>query len=266
MTRDSSTEHDLADWEAIADHWDQQTGDGTDFQKLLVFPATDRLLEARPGEVVLDACCGNGNYARRLGERGCRVIAFDGSRRMIHHAQRRHRPGHGDVTYHVADACDAAAVRALSGGQSIDAAVCCMALMDLPVLEPLLRAVRGCLKPGGRFVYSVAHPAFHSNEPLKWAVQDDGGVQDGKPVQTFGLLVTRYLTPWPHPSRGLLGQPRPHPMYHRPLRDLLGACFAAGFVVTGLDEPAFPPDTRLRSPFSWARRPELPPVLVVRLA
>ncbi|MFN4241602.1 MAG: class I SAM-dependent methyltransferase [Tepidisphaerales bacterium] len=265
MSSAPDSRRDCADWDAIADHWDAQVGEGSDFQKLLVFPATDRLLELRGGEVVLDACCGNGHHARRLAARGCRVVAFDGSARMIHHARRRHRPGSGDVVYHVADACDIDALRQALGDERFDAAVCTMALMDLPTLEPLLHAVRTSLRPGGRFVFSVAHPAFFSNEPLKWAQQDDGGETDGRPRQTFGVLVTRYLTPWPHPSRGLLGQPRAHTMYHRPLSELLGACFAAGFVVTALAEPAFPPDTRLRSPFSWARRPELPPVLVVRL-
>jgi hypothetical protein len=46
---------------------------------------------------------------------------------------------------------------------------------------------------------------------------------------------------------------------------VLRSCFEAGFVVDGFDEPTFPPDPRLRSPFSWARRHEIPPVIVVRL-
>lgn len=255
------------DWDEIAEHWDEAIGEGNDFQKTLIIPATDRLLGRwiGPGSVVLDACCGNGNYSRRLGRNGCRVVAFDGSAKLIELARRRQRPEHGDVTYHVQDACSEAGLMTLLGEQTLDAAVCSMAMMDLPVLEPLLRAVRRAVRPEGAFVFSVGHPCFHSNESLKTATQSDGGDNGGEPYQTFGCLVTRYLTDWPHPSRGLLDQPKPHWMWHRPISALLGSCFNAGWTVDGLVEPAFPIDTRLRSPFTWARRPEIPPAMVVRL-
>ena len=51
-------------WERIAPWWDQQLGEGNDFQKTLIMPATDRLLDPRPGQVILDVACGNGNYSR----------------------------------------------------------------------------------------------------------------------------------------------------------------------------------------------------------
>ncbi len=258
--------HDYRDdWNHIADHWDRAIADGNDFQKTLIIPTTDHLLKPLPGQRILDACCGNGNYARRLGRNGSLVTAFDGSSRLIELAKLRHRPEHGTVDYHSADACIESEVLAVIGDQNLDAAVCSMAMMDLPTLGPLLSAVRKSLKPGCPFVFSVAHPAFHSNEPLKYAHQNDGGDDGGNPSQVFGLIVTRYLSDWPHPSRGLLDQPRPHMLFHRPLSTLLRECFQAGFALTALEEPAFPADTRLRSPFTWSRRPEIPPALVVRL-
>jgi SAM-dependent methyltransferase len=252
-------------WNEIADHWDAAIGEGNDFQKTLIIPATDRLLSPAPGERILDACCGNGNYARRLSRNGCEVLAFDGSSRFVELARARPAQPPGSVSYHVADACDPEELARLLPAACVDKAVSSMAVMDLPTLEPLMTAVRRALRPGGVFVVSVGHPSFHSNEPLKTAFQSDGGEDGGEPSQSFGCLVTRYLTDWPHPSRGLLDQPKPHMMYHRSLASLLAPCLAAGFVVDGLEEPAFPPDTRLRSPFTWARRPEIPPALVLRL-
>lgn len=247
-------------WERIGAHWDEQVGEGNVFQTDLVMPATDALLAVQPGERVLDACCGNGNYARRLARRGARVVAFDGAATLIDRARQRTRPADGEIAYHVADACDAAAVRAL--GDGFDAAVCSFALMDLPTIAPLLSAVRAMLKPAGRFVWSTGHPAFHTNESTPVARQEQG---EGAAEQTFGLEVTRYAADWPHRSRGILGQPEPHWIYHRSLSTLFAECFRAGFVVDGLQEPTFAPDTRARSPFSWARRPEIPPAMVVRL-
>lgn len=249
-------------WDAIAAHWDAQVGEGNDFQKQLVMPATDRLLAARPGERILDACCGNGNYARRLARSGCRVVAFDGAPTFVTLARTRTTASDGDVTYHVVDGCEEAAIVSLGGHHSFDAVVSSFALMDLPTIDPLLRAARLLLKSGGRFVWSTGHPAFHTNESRMTASQDHG---EGAPEQSFGVEVTRYAREWPHRSRGLLGQPEPHWIYHRSLSTLFASCFAAGFVIDGMIEPTFEPDTRARSPFSWARRPDLPPAIVVRL-
>lgn len=257
------------DWNDIAEHWDAAIGEGNDFQKTLIIPATDRLLNPQPGQVVLDACCGNGSYSRRLGRNGVKVVAFDGSEKLVELARKRQLPEHGDIRYFVADATDegemAAGLAGLLGEARLDAAVCSMAMMDLHDIGPLLRFVKGRLKPGAPFVFSIGHPAFHSNESRKWAIQSDGGETGGVPYQEFGCLVTRYLSDWPHPSRGLLDQPKPHMMFHRSIATVFKSCFEAGFIIDGLEEPAFPIDTRLRSPFTWARRPEIPPALVVRL-
>ena len=249
-------------WNQLAPFWNEQIGEGNDFQKQLVMPATERLLQPRAGERILDACCGNGNYSRRLGRAGCNVVAFDGAAAFVDIAWARTSKADGQITFAVADACDFQAVLDVGQDQPFEAAVCSFALMDLPTIEPLLRAVRQMLTPGGRFVWSMGHPVFHTNEAIKIARQDDG---EGIPAQTFGMEVTRYATDWPHLSRGILGQPQPHWIYHRSISTLLNSCFACGFTLDGIEEPTFEPDTRARSPFSWARRPEIPPAFVVRL-
>lgn len=237
-------------------------GEGNDFQKQLVMPATTKLLAPAAGERVLDACCGNGNYARRLGRLGCRVIAFDGAVRFVELARERTTAADGHIEYFVADATDEHAVAALAEPGTIDAVVCSFGVMDLPTIEPLFRAVRTLLRPSGRFVFSLGHPAFHTNEAQMVARQDHG---EGEPRQLFGVEVTRYASDWPHLSRGLLNQPEAHWIYHRSLSTLLASCFAAGFVVDGVEEPTYEPDTRARSPFAWARRVEIPPAIVIRL-
>ena len=42
-------------WNANARWWDDQIGDGNDFQLLLIEPATDRLLRVAPGDTVKKA-------------------------------------------------------------------------------------------------------------------------------------------------------------------------------------------------------------------
>jgi len=81
----------------------------------------------------------------------------------------------GDIEYRVPDATDETVLMTLGPGR-FDAAVCSMALMDLPTIAPLLSALRRLLKPGGQFVFSVPHPCFSSCQSPMTAelVQSDG--------------------------------------------------------------------------------------------
>ena len=73
LTRESQ-----AIWNAKAAFWDERMGaEGNAFQRVLVGPATERLLALRPGELVPDVACGNGVMARRLAALGAHVVGCD---------------------------------------------------------------------------------------------------------------------------------------------------------------------------------------------
>jgi hypothetical protein len=65
----------------------------------------------------------------------------------------------------------------------------------------------------------------------------------------------------------MAGQPVPHIYFHRPISQILGSGFAAGFVVSGMEEPAFPPDFPHRSSeLTWGGNySEFPPVLAASM-
>jgi 2-polyprenyl-3-methyl-5-hydroxy-6-metoxy-1,4-benzoquinol methylase len=253
-------------WEEKATFWDEAMGEGNAFQRVLVGPATERLLGVRTGETVLDVACGNGVFSRRLAELGAGVVATDFSEKFIELARARtERAGYGEaVEYLVADATDEGRMLALGEGR-FDAAVCNMALMDMPSIDPLIRALRRLLKPGGRFVFSVQHPAFNSNAVRLLLEEED---RDGTLIETYSIKVTGYLHVPPGKGAGMPGEPVPHPYFHRTLSELFGACFGAGFVVDGVEEPTFPkPEEGSQPPtraLSWENFAGIPPVLVAR--
>jgi 2-polyprenyl-3-methyl-5-hydroxy-6-metoxy-1,4-benzoquinol methylase len=253
-------------WEKKAAFWDEMMGEGNAFQRVLIGPATERLLTVLPGETVLDVACGNGVFARRLAELGARVAAVDFSENFVELARARtEEAGYGAaVEYLVADATDEEQMLAL-GEERFDAVVCNMALMDMPVIDPLMRALRRLLKPNGRFVFSVQHPAFNSNA-VRLALEVEEG--DGTLVETYSVKVTGYLYVPAGKGAGMPGEPVAHPYFHRPLSELFGACFRAGFAVDGLEEPSFAraedgSRSAARS-LSWEDFVGIPPVLVVR--
>lgn len=229
--------------------------EGNLFARTLVTPTCERLLALREGESVLDVACGTGVQARRMASLGARVVGVDVSAGMLERARARG----GGVDYRQLDAGDETALRSLG---SFDAVVCCMAWMDMPDLDPLLRAAPALLRPGGRLVSVLCHPCFNFAEARLVVEQEE---RDGQLLTRGGVTLHDYLTPRSSLGAGAPGEPNPHRYYHRPLNDLLGRCFAAGLVLDGLEEPAFAPDTESTRAVSWQRMPGIPPVLGLRL-
>jgi SAM-dependent methyltransferase len=248
-------------WDLKAPAWDARMGEGNAFQRVLVGPAAERLLAVQPGETVLDVACGNGVFSRRLAALGAHVVATDFSARFLELARARGAGQAGQIEYRQADATDAAQLLALGVGR-FDAAVCNMALQDMPVVEPLFGALARLLTPAGRFVFTLPHPAFNYPGGTRLALEEDD--VEGRVVETYSVRVSNYLTVPPVKGAGMAGEPAPHHYFHRPLSRLLGTGFAAGFVLDGLEEPAFGPEDRAGRPLGWANFTTVPPVLAAR--
>jgi 2-polyprenyl-3-methyl-5-hydroxy-6-metoxy-1,4-benzoquinol methylase len=228
MSDPNTTPESRRRWEANADCWDARMGDlSNSFHRTIVRPHTEELLGVRPGDLVLDIACGNGNFSAWLAEKGAEVTAFDFSAKMIGHAKRR-RTAHPDrIGFFVCDATDYEQLMRLPKDRPFDKAVANMAVMDIAAIGPLFRAVFGMLKPGGVFVFSTHHPCF---------VKPDGN----------------YLTPFVHEGEAIAGQPVKQLYYHRSLQEIFQTGFAAGFVVDGFYEV---PDND----------PEIPVIAIVRM-
>lgn len=260
-TRDAEMTARLSDevreiWDAKAAFWDERMGDGNQFQRELIGPATERLLQLQPGERVLDVGCGNGVSTRRLAELGARITGIDYSAQFIALARARRTPWDERIDYRVVDATNADHLLALGEG-AFDALVCNMVLMDMPLIEPLLRCARRLLTPNGRFVFSVQHPAFNSNAVILCGERQDD-------VTTQWVKLSDYLHVPAGRGTGMPGEPLSHWYFHRPLHELFGAFFQAGFVLDGLEEPRFLTQPENPHHLNWSNMPGIPPVLVAR--
>lgn len=256
------TQETQAIWNQNAAFWDSMLGDeGNRFHRAIVEPTVLNLLSLQPGEHVLEVACGNGAFARKMAHAGVTVVATDFSAVLLDRAKERTRDNADRIEYRLVDATDETQLLHL-GEHSFDAAVCNMGLMDMPVVEPLFRALRRVLKTDGRFVFSIQHPSFNSNGTTKLVESED---RSGELITTYAIKVWRYRTAWAERGIGIEGQPAPHYYFHRPLSALLNACFQAGFVVDGLEEPSDPSPMNESMWYSWANYKELPAVLAARL-
>ena len=248
-------------WDDNAAFWDNHVGEeGNVFARTLVYPTSERLLEPQPGWRVLEIACANGNFARRIAPQVAHVLATDISPQMIEIAKARTPDTITNVEFRTLDAADPDALAAVTE-QSFDAAVCNMAIMDMPAIEPMLAAFRRLLKPGGRFVFTTMHPCFNSGAITRMVeTSDEGGV-----FRTiYSIKSSHYHTPRHFLGLAVADQPRPQYYFHRSFSDLFAPCFANGFVLDALEEPVFREGNPERA-LSLANFAELPPVLAVRL-
>ena len=186
------SDENLRIWDANARWWDDRISDGNAFQTLLIEPSTQRLLAVTSEDVIVDIACGAGRFARRLAELGATVVAFDYSSKFIERARER-TPKSASIEYHVLDAGKAEALLSLGVGR-FDKAVCTMALMDMPEINPLLSALKQLLKPGGLFVFSVTHPCFHSAGIQRFAEMYEE--EAGRHIVRTGVKVSSYVFPF----------------------------------------------------------------------
>lgn len=100
------------------------------------------LLDAKPGERILDVGCGSGHLTKQIADAGAEVIGLDSSLEMITTA----RAAYPSINFILADASD------FSFDQPFDAIFSNAALHWVKPAEAAIVCMSRALKPGGRFV------------------------------------------------------------------------------------------------------------------
>ncbi|MEZ4522181.1 MAG: class I SAM-dependent methyltransferase [Thermomicrobiales bacterium] len=247
-------------WDNLAEWWDDQIGDGNPTQDLVVEPNTEKLLELKPGERVLDIACGAGRFARRMADAGAIVTAFDHAERFVNRARERSKGYEDRISYHVVNATDVDGMLALGAGE-FDAAVCTMAIMDMAEITPLFSTLPKLLKPDGRFVFSITHPVFNTEDSRPTVERIAVGTDM---VNRYAVSVASYLETRMEKGIGVPGQPDLQHYFHRPLGMLVNTASDCGLVLDRLEEPAFPRGLPADNPMAQSNFEYIPWVLLAR--
>lgn len=230
-------------WDPVAAWYDKLVGEsGSDYHRHVILPGTMKLLDIRPGEEILDVCCGQGVLAPLLLDAGAsRITGVDASPRLVDAARKRHG-GNPRVSFQVEDACRPGAW----ADGSYDAATCLMAVHDVPDIAGLFTNLAKALRPAGRAVLVFMHPCFRIPKRTHWGFDNDQKIQFRR-VDAYGSGEAIPVTT--HPGRPESGSTLFH---HRPLAEVLTALGTAGLGVTGCEEWCSHRRSQGTGPFSRA--------------
>jgi SAM-dependent methyltransferase len=172
---------------------------------------------------VLDAGCGGGALAARLGVLGAAVTGIDLSAGLLRIARERLGP---DVPLHRGDLGQPLPF----GAGSFDLVVSSLVMHYIADWAPPLREFRRVLSPGGRLVFSTHHPFTD----LRVSGSDDY-------LGTF-----QFTEVWERDGRAM-----PMRFWHRPLRAMMAALRDAGFRVDEIAEPDPAPELAAADPKTY---------------
>ena len=219
----------ISAWNAGADAWDTFVESGADYYRIEVHgPALLAVCEPLLGQRVLDLGCGQGYFSRRLAGRGAEVSAIDISARLLALAERREARERLGIRYHC---LAAAAVAQHWPVDSFDLVAACMSLQDMADVPSALGGAAAVLRPGGRMVFSVLHPATETSV-REWERDAMGRKRTLKLDRYFetGSSVFHWNMP-------RLEYHWATPYWRHTLGEWAALVVGAGFVIRGLHEP-----------------------------
>jgi 23S rRNA-/tRNA-specific pseudouridylate synthase/SAM-dependent methyltransferase len=277
-------------WDHVAGWYDDLLSRrGSDHHEDVILPGVLRLVDPKPGDRILDVACGEGELCRRFRDAGADVTGVDLAPTLIAAAAARDSGPH--LRYIVGDARrlneldlianapskdseanEALGVRAPISARSpasvnttaqtselFDAITCVMAIMNIAPFEPVFAGAASLLKPGGRLVFVILHPAFRSPGQTSWAWGDR---QDGPPslpgkvpgrestksgmkkvpqvsqfrrIDAYLSAAQKSIVMNPGEVSGGVGAVTTT-TFHRPLMDYVAALRLAGLLVDALEE------------------------------
>ncbi|MGV3659263.1 MAG: class I SAM-dependent methyltransferase [Prosthecobacter sp.] len=210
-------------WEKSADWYDRIIGErGSELYQAVVIPGALNLLAPKRGEKVLDLGCGQGVFSRAMAQKGCEVTGIDAAPTLIQKA--RTYPVKPPIRYLVRDAAQ------LEGLGEFDAASAILCVQNMEHLDVVATAAAKVLKPGGRMLWVVNHPAFRIPRQSAWGQDEERKIQYRRTdAYSSTLSIPIVMHPGKADSESTIS-------FHRSLQTLTATGFAAGLVLGGIEE------------------------------
>ncbi len=210
-------------WGGVAEWYDHHLETDKDsYQERVIAPGLLRLLDIKKGMRVLDLACGQGFFSRKFAEKGAAVTGADIGRELIEVAKKRSP----EIPYYITPAHKLG----FAQGESFDAVVIVLAIQNIANMLDVFKEARRVLKPGGRMILVMNHPAFRIPRRSAWGFS---GAEKKQYRRIDGYLSESTVPILMHPGQA---KSESTISYHRSLQDYSKALAKAGFAITRLEE------------------------------
>ncbi len=220
MKRDTS-------WGKVASWYDELLEESPDsFQAKVILPNLLRILNIKPKIAILDIACGQGYFSRAFEAAGAKVVGADISNELVAKAVERSSK---TISFHTASADKLA----FAPNASFDEAVIVLAIQNIENINGTLAEAARILKPKGKLVIVLNHPAFRIPQRSSW----DWDTKKNKQYRRIDSYLKDYqididMTPGEKDN----SKKNKTVSFHRPLQTYVKSLNKAGFVVTNLEE------------------------------
>lgn len=208
-------------WGNSADWYDNLLNTDSDsYQTKVILPNILRLLDLRSTDFVLDIACGTGFFSREFYKYSKNITGVDISSELINIA----KTSNVDINFYISSADDLKFTK----DNSIDKAVCILAIQNIENIKGVLSEIYRVLKKDGKMFFVINHPAFRIPKNSSW-IEDKN-------------LRARRIDEYMSESKIKIDM---HPgeknssftiSFHRPLQVFFKLFEKAGFVVKRLEE------------------------------
>ena len=214
-------------WGKVAGWYNQHLEENDDtYQEKLIKPNLLRILAPQKGEEILDVGCGQGFFAREIAKAGAKVVGVDIAGELIKLAKEQ---SSANETYLVLSA------EKMSGllDNRFNAAICVLALQNIKNLQAAILEISRVLKPGGRLVLVLNHPAFRIPTASSWSFDEEKNIQYRN--------INKYLSELSQEVDMTQGEKNPAKKkftmsFHHPLQVYFKTFAKAGLFVVRLEE------------------------------
>ncbi len=240
-------------WNKVGDWYNKITGDaGHYYHKHVVMPGVYRLLGLKKDDNVLDIGCGQGILERSI-PKDVSYLGVDKAETMIDAAS--HRSGNPLHTFRELDAMRPLPVPE----QSFSHVAIVLALQNMRDPEVVISHIPGYLKPDGKLVIVLNHPAFRIPRHSSWENDVTNKIQYRR--------INRYMSPLEIPITAHPGKRHSDVTwsFHHPISYYVDALAKAGFVIEKMEEWTSDKESVGAAAFSENRaRAEFPLFLAIK--
>lgn len=240
-------------WSGVADWYDDMLEQNPDsFQKNVLMPNLIRIVDPKKGMTILDLACGQGYFSRAFAANGAKVIGYDISKELIALAleqEKKRKEGEEKIQFHVTLADSLPFLQ----NETVDVVTIILALQNIENLAGTISECSRVLKPGGRLIMVINHPAFRIPQRSDWGWEEKMEKGNACPVPRHGMengkeekmVMYRRLDAYMSdarveinmtPGEKIAAKKKFTISFHRPLQSYFKALSKSGFAVTRLEE------------------------------